>query len=185
MRRHLCVFLSLAAVAIATTGALLVGMPASTASARTAEPAKLREAVRQVLTKLCETKKGLRPELSYAEAVKATPGAAEVAGGFRLSLRNSSYALEGDWDGVISFFADLDEPEKVLGDFDLALLCGDYDKRKMERWLLGVVGPALGLALEPDDVQKHLYWDPEPKRRDIWISLGDGVIQFSTSVVTD
>ena len=155
MRRRLCLTLTLAAVAMAAVGALLVGMPPSPANARPAESAKLRKAVQQVLTKLYKTDKGLRPELSYAEAVKATPGAAQVAGGFRLSLRKSSYALEGDWDGVISFFADLDEPEKVLGDFDLALLCGDYDKRQMERWLLGVVGPELGLALEPDGVEKE------------------------------
>ena len=184
MRRRPLLALSLVTL-VAGLILSLVDMPGSASAARAEESAKLHTAVQQVMTKLRKNTKGLRPGITYAEAAKATRGAAQIVGGFSVSLAKTSYAPDGDWQGVISFYADLDAPRETLEDFDLALLCGAYDKLKMERWLLDVVGPALGLALAPDDEQKYLYWDPEATGRDVWISLGDGVIQFSTTLIED
>lgn len=163
----------------------LGGAPA--ASAEDEAPTPLQKAVAQVMTRLMKQKEGLCVGVTHRAAIAAAKGASHMAGQYYTNLRSTTYAPAGDWQGTVGFFVDVNalraKRDVPLKNLEVMLLCPKYDKKAMVKLVLAT-GRTLGLSLELDDDEADLYWDWRAEGRDVWVSLGDEIINFEVNLKT-
>lgn len=144
--------------------------------------AKLQKALHSVFTDLLTAKKGLVLGLKGRDARRELRNAAVLAGDRVFSLEKTQYAPDGDWDGTVRIYFDDSDPKEVVDTIQVVLVTGDYDKKKMGRFLIAE-GRRLGIEIERDDEHPHTYWDTSAAERALWIGLGDGVIAIDLDAV--
>lgn len=152
--------------------------------AATSAGATPEQMIEHVLTHFAKADKGLRVGMKARDAKKVFADGAHVVGTHVFSLDATPYGLPGA-KGTVYLYSVSDEPDEVIDEMHVALLCGDLSGE--DRITLGAkvvaVGKRLGFHVEEDEEEPNLwYGSRKDSERCFYVSLaGKGVILFELS----
>lgn len=169
-------------VVLALAATVAGSLAATRSSAQEAPPADtLAPAVEHAMRQLVTAKTGLRLGMKGKDAPKAFGQSAHVLGTHAVPLGETQYGAPGAR-GVVMAYMVSDEPDSVLDEIHVAILCEPFDRKALAAAVVAA-GEKLGIEMEEDEEEDGVWsgWKESPPRT-LSISLaGKGVVLIEAS----
>jgi hypothetical protein len=160
-----------------------VGLSPEAVRGDEAARAKPADVVGTLMKALHANKGAVRVGMSVSSADKATAGAANHLDTRFLALRGSWLDKEGRLDGTIEWEVDLDQGKKV-DCIRVVLVVEPFDKKEMGRAIVAA-GKEFGADLKADDENPDTWFDEETMDREVWVTIGEGVVVMDVQSLSD